>query len=154
MVIQQNNRQLLMMDILMLETCWAYKKWNKIASDIKLVFYSSVITMMHGPINIRFIFKQNGMSSTKITLSSAFSGRISQVLLTLTAHARWWWWWWWCFNVILPFCWPCISVINQIDAQNFCFTISLFHASTCFEHMCSWSGGQNCITQPLVSSHL
>jgi len=30
-----------------------------------------------------------------------------------------------------------ISVINQIDTQNFCFTISLFHASTCFEHMCS-----------------
>ena len=41
-----------------------------------------------------------------------------------------------------------ISVINQIDAQNFCFTISLFHASTCFEQMCSSSGGQNCITQP------
>jgi len=47
-----------------------------------------------------------------------------------------------------------ISVINQLDAQNFCFTISLFHASTCFEHMFSSSGGQNCITQPLVSSHL
>ena len=30
-----------------------------------------------------------------------------------------------------------ISVFNQLDAQNFCFTISLFHASTCFEHMCS-----------------
>ena len=44
-----------------------------------------------------------------------------------------------------------ISVINQLDAQNFCFTLSLFHASTCFEHMCSSSGGQNCITQPLVS---
>ena len=28
-----------------------------------------------------------------------------------------------------------ISVINQLDAQNFCFKISLFHASTCFEHM-------------------
>ena len=28
-----------------------------------------------------------------------------------------------------------ISVINQLDAQNFCFTISLFRASTCFEHM-------------------
>jgi len=27
-----------------------------------------------------------------------------------------------------------ISVINQLDAQNFCFTISLFHAATCFEH--------------------
>ena len=24
--------------------------------------------------------------------------------------------------------------INQLDAQNFCFTISLFHTSTCFEH--------------------
>jgi len=47
-----------------------------------------------------------------------------------------------------------ISVINQLDAQNFCFTISLFHASTCFEHMCSTSGGQNYIIQPLVSSHL
>jgi len=47
-----------------------------------------------------------------------------------------------------------ISVINQPDAQNFCFTISLFHASTCFEHMCSTSGGQNCIIQHLVSSHL
>jgi len=32
-----------------------------------------------------------------------------------------------------------ISVINQLDAQNFCFTISLFHASTCFERMCSSS---------------
>jgi len=29
-----------------------------------------------------------------------------------------------------------ISVINQLDAQDFCFTISSFHASTCFEHMC------------------
>jgi len=47
-----------------------------------------------------------------------------------------------------------ISVINQLDVQNFCFTISLFHASTCFEHMCSSPGGQNCITQPLVSSNL
>jgi len=42
------------------------------------------------------------------------------------------------------------SVINQLDAQNFCFTVSLFHASTCFEHMCSSSGGQNCITQPMA----
>jgi len=44
-----------------------------------------------------------------------------------------------------------ILVINQLDALNFCFTISLFHASTCFKHMCSSSGGQNCITRPLVS---
>ena len=40
-VIRQNSRKLLMLDILMSEICWAHKKWNKIASDIKLVFYSS-----------------------------------------------------------------------------------------------------------------
>jgi len=32
-----------MMDILMSETCWAHNKWNKIVSDIKLLFYSSTI---------------------------------------------------------------------------------------------------------------
>jgi len=32
----KNSRKVLMMDILMSETCWAHKKWNKIASDIKL----------------------------------------------------------------------------------------------------------------------
>ena len=41
--------------------------------------------------------------------------------------------------------------INQLDALN--FIMSLFHASTCFEHMRSSSGGQNCTIQPLVSSH-
>jgi len=30
-----------------------------------------------------------------------------------------------------------VSVITQLDAQNFCVTISLFNASTCFEHMFS-----------------
>ena len=42
--------------------------------------------------------------------------------------------------------------INQLDALNLIMT--LFQASTCFEHMCSSSGGQNCIIQHLVSSHL
>ena len=42
--------------------------------------------------------------------------------------------------------------INQLDALN--FLISSFQASTCFEHMCSSSGGKNYITQSLVSSHL
>jgi len=46
-VIQQNSRKLLIMDILMSETWWAHKKWNKITSDIKLIFYSSAITMKH-----------------------------------------------------------------------------------------------------------
>jgi len=56
-VIQQHSRNLLMMDILISETCWVHKKWNKIASDIKLVFYSSNITMMHGTINVRTTLK-------------------------------------------------------------------------------------------------
>ena len=34
--------------------CNTEMKWNKIASDIKLVFYSPNIAMMHGPLNIRF----------------------------------------------------------------------------------------------------
>ena len=42
--------------------------------------------------------------------------------------------------------------INQLDALN--FIMSLFHTSTCFEHKCSSSGGQNFIIQSLVSSHL
>jgi len=32
-------------------------KYNLITSDIKLVSYSSAITMMHGPIHIRFCVK-------------------------------------------------------------------------------------------------
>ena len=41
MVIHQHSRKLLKMDILMSETCWAHNEWNKIASDIKLVFHLS-----------------------------------------------------------------------------------------------------------------
>jgi len=58
-VIQQNISKLLMMDILMSETCSAHKQWNEVASDIKLVYYSSTITMMHGPINIRLSCMSN-----------------------------------------------------------------------------------------------
>ena len=66
-VIQQNSSKLLMMDIFISETCWAHKKWNKIASDIKFVFYSSTITMMHGPINIRYYsYYYNTYSSLRL----------------------------------------------------------------------------------------
>jgi len=44
---QQHSHKLLMVDILMSETCWVHKKWNKIASDIKLVFYSSNICSVY-----------------------------------------------------------------------------------------------------------
>jgi len=42
--------------------------------------------------------------------------------------------------------------IKQLVALN--FIMSLLHASTCFEHTWSSSGGQNCTVQPLVSSNL
>jgi len=42
-VIQQNSRKVLMMDVLMSEKYWAHKKWNNIASGINFVFYSSTI---------------------------------------------------------------------------------------------------------------
>jgi len=57
-VIQQNSRKFLMMDMLISETCWAHKKWNKIASDIKLVFYSS--TMVHCSFSRSKICKSRG----------------------------------------------------------------------------------------------
>ena len=53
---------------LMSETCWAHNKWNKIASDIKLVFHSSTIAMMHGPINI-------SVSDVRVTSMSTAWGR-------------------------------------------------------------------------------
>ena len=57
------RRRLLKMDILMSETYWAHNKWNEIASDIKLVFHSSTIAMMHCPINIRFDWMGLGSSN-------------------------------------------------------------------------------------------
>ena len=47
-VIHQHSRNLLMMDILISETFWARKKWNKLASDIKSVFHSSTICAFVG----------------------------------------------------------------------------------------------------------
>jgi len=47
-----------------------------------------------------------------------------------------------------------ILIINQLDAQSFFdnkFHFMPLHVSST---MCSSSGGQNCIIQPLVSSHL
>ena len=76
-VIQQNNRKLLMMDILMPETCWSYKKWNKIASDIKLIFYSSIVAMMHGSINIRFF----------ITVYQSIRPNIPESIFTYNMHS-------------------------------------------------------------------
>ena len=44
---QHHSRELLIMGIVMPETCWAYKKYNKITSGIWLVFYSSVCNFFY-----------------------------------------------------------------------------------------------------------
>ena len=44
-VTQQHSRKLLMMDILISETSWVHKTWNKIGSDIKLVFPSKSLCL-------------------------------------------------------------------------------------------------------------
>jgi len=75
-VIQKNSRKLLMMDILISETCWAHKKWNKISIDINFALYSSIITMMHGPINISF--------TTKAVVTSTPSWVLLRTILCLT----------------------------------------------------------------------
>jgi len=66
-VIQQNSCKLLMMDILMSETCWAHKKWNKTASDIKLVFYSSTMYVIYC---VRFDWRYDKCRTLEITSDS------------------------------------------------------------------------------------
>jgi len=46
-----------------------------------------------------------------------------------------------------------ISVFNQLDAQNLFHNKFYFTPQHVSSTMCSSSGGQNRITQPLVSSH-
>ena len=81
-VIQQHSRKLLMTDILMSETCWAHKKWNKTASDIKLVFHSSTITTMHGPINIRFLQVSQQLAQSSNGWCEGRGGRQADGLLS------------------------------------------------------------------------
>ena len=80
MVIQQNNRKLLMMDTLMSETCWAHKKWNKIASDIRLVFYSSTNKSMH--LYLLYILQSTQLYSKSIGYSDVL--RLKNVMVRLS----------------------------------------------------------------------
>ena len=78
-VIQQHSRKLLMMDILISETCWAHKKWNKIASDIKFVFHSSTVCLAS---ETSFSCLSSGPAS-KFRNSTAFTDRFLPHLLLL-----------------------------------------------------------------------
>ena len=81
-VIHQHSRKLLKMDILMSETCWAHKKWNKIASDNKLVFHSSTIAMMHGPINIRCTRMSGPQNGAALAFGAGMEGKDIRVWIS------------------------------------------------------------------------
>ena len=85
-----------MMDTLMSETCLAHKKWNRIESDIKLVFHSSTITMMHGPITLDYEIRRYEEPVSKLKylcglLNEAVncSSYIAAVM-TLNKYENWW----------------------------------------------------------------
>jgi len=42
----------------MAEICWANKKWNNIASDIKLVFYSSTMLKKVDILKDKYVVKE------------------------------------------------------------------------------------------------
>ena len=77
-----------MMDILMSETCWAHKKWNKIESDIKLVFRSStsfflfslwiyvydVVNGIYNTLNIAHCFGRNNFDDGSISKYRSLRG--------------------------------------------------------------------------------
>ena len=55
----------------MSETCWAHKKWNKIPSDIKLVFYSSTINLRDTYSSELWCWRHNfGVDVTTVVLTS------------------------------------------------------------------------------------
>ena len=55
-VIQQNSRKLLMMDILISETYCAHKKWIRNSKWHEVCLLFSTNSVVHGAINIRFIY--------------------------------------------------------------------------------------------------
>jgi len=55
--------------------------------------------------------------------------------------------------------WPFKQLVDRAESETLFICIYLqlinyFGKFICLEHMCSSSGGQDCITQSLVSSHL
>ena len=60
-VIQQNSRKLLMIDILMSETCWALKKLNSKWHQVGLLFFNYYkILFVYVHILIQYLFLLNG----------------------------------------------------------------------------------------------
>ena len=94
------QHKLLMTDILMSETCWAHKKWNKITNDIKLVFYSSTrvsvvsnkITFVHLPVLFQVAWEKLLISSCESCGIYFWISKkeLSRILSVWTSVTFWW----------------------------------------------------------------
>ena len=139
MVIRQHSRKLLMVDILMSETCWAYKKWSKIVSDIKLVFHSLNITMMNVPINIRNI----SLCFSSVLCRQMLHGLLCVVMFVVTVgYVRY---------VDNDWKWKCRKRGKKCN----CRVSSSFHISVlyCFSYLRSFSSRLNlCLNLCLIHS--
>ena len=123
MVIQQNSRKLLMVDILMSETCWAHKKWNKIASDIKLVFYSSnIVNVCFQLPDMRFSLVSTGQSGWFIEPCVEYRVCSSRVMENVVFFN--------CKKLILKVIRPCLKSEYSKQFQVF-GSLFYFHSAIC-----------------------
>jgi hypothetical protein len=76
--------------------------------------------------------KQDQNGSVLTLLANCQQKCVTYIIAVWTVKNSWWW-----TEELSKTCRVFTSVINKLDAQYCCFTVSLFHASTCFEHMCS-----------------
>jgi len=90
---QHHSRELLMMGIIVPETCWAYKKYNKIISGIKLVF---ILQLAHDSLRFFYAIHRTKESVVKYhqTLKcwwSIFITNMSWTTQYVTWTQRAWW---------------------------------------------------------------
>jgi len=117
-----------MMDRLWSETCWSTFKYFiiLIVSTYYILCISWIIKCL---IPVRYLLFKIFKSVTGVIFRTV--QKHTRIIRELTFNKTF-------FDVLLTVHISIfISVINQLDVQNFCFTVSLFHASTCFDHMCS-----------------